>query len=354
MATPQAIKQETAPQTGAMARHPIETMAVCINTYGFTGRPIVKIGISGEKAAKAFDAINFALERAQFLILSSMKVFSLENDEEIKKHFERTKLDLVKTSLSDEFAKKYEDEIDTIETAENLIILLKNIIGEISEAQIIEQARKKLQNITRSSDENETFTRFLARIVQLATQISQTEAIQEYLTKDAFERNLTPNNKQFLLESEKTNETIQNKAAYLDKMKKNKRNPHINEIDSKKSTAFEEEMLKQLTALTSKIDEMRTQNSAQECEIFKLKTEIKKGGNQQTKIPEKGVTKFPENQPRYINPSWELNKYGKPYRCRRCGILGHKDENCRGTTLQCRNCNKVGHIAPACKQIAKN
>ena len=102
MATPQEIKQETAPQTGAMARHPIETMAVCINTYGFTGRPIVNMGISGEKAAKAFDAIHFALERAQFLILSSMQMFSLENDEEIKKHFERTKLDLVKTSLSDE------------------------------------------------------------------------------------------------------------------------------------------------------------------------------------------------------------------------------------------------------------
>ena len=68
---------------------------------------------------------------------------------------------------------------------------------------------------------------------------------------------------------------------------------------------------------------------------------------------------------------WEINRYGRPYRCRICNTRGHKDENCRrtptpmckkcglrthstencrGTTMICHICKKPGHIQHVCPQ----
>ena len=44
-----------------------------------------------------------------------------------------------------------------------------------------------------------------------------------------------------------------------------------------------------------------------------------------------------------------------PYRCHKCGVLGHRSFNCRGTKLTCNICREVGHIQAACPQKkAKN
>ena len=95
-----------------------------------------------------------------------------------------------------------------------------------------------------------------------------------------------------------------------------------------------------LTALTEKIAKMSQQNSTLEAEIFKLRA-APKTENKTKSEPTKTF------EPR---SELELNKWGKPFRC---GLLGHRDENCKGTHLTCRNCNQVGHIAPVCK-MSKN
>ena len=105
-----------------------------------------------------------------------------------------------------------------------------------------------------------------------------------------------------------------------------------------------------LAALTEKLSQLTSQNSKLEAEIFKLKTTPKPQAATSTYI---GAANTSEKRPFQAKPEWELNKYGKPFRCRKCGLLGHKDQNCKGTHLTCNKCQQVGHIAPAC-QMSKN
>ena len=119
------------------------------------------------------------------------------------------------------------------------------------------------------------------------------------------------------------------------------------------------------TALTS-------QNSELGAEINRLKSEPKKKtqpqelqfknqshGNrfmprQDGSSPQYGGNNQNVQQRRFnINPEWDLNQYGAPIRCRKCGVLGHMDQRCTGTDLRCHRCNQVGHIAPACP-MSKN
>ena len=52
---------------------------------------------------------------------------------------------------------------------------------------------------------------------------------------------------------------------------------------------------------------------------------------------------------------WEINKYGKPFRCRKCGIIGHRTESCRGNSqVSCHNCGKIGHMKFVCQELSKN
>ena len=98
-----------------------------------------------------------------------------------------------------------------------------------------------------------------------------------------------------------------------------------------------------LTALTEKITQLTTQNnqltnqnSRFEAEINKLKTTPKFNSSKtqfdETDSIRQKLSYFQTSaKPIEPKPEWELNKYGKPFRCRKCGLLGHKDQNCKGT-----------------------
>ena len=338
-------------------RHPMECMQIARTTYGFTGKPIIKIGINKERSSQIFQQLDFALEQFNFTVDASIEKFQLTACDKTTKYKIHNQMELIKSAIDAQFLNKYETDIFFIKTPEELIALLKKLIGTISPQQKQENARKQLAEATRRVDEEEEFEQFHTRLSHLARASNNNTAIQDFLLKNAFEKSLNENHRQFLIDQDQMGLNILEKAKYLDKRNKHKRQIRVNEIETTANNAIQIELINQMSALTAKIAELSTQNAtfatqnaAFEAEIFKLKTQPKIQNfptqTQQTK------TNMPQID-RSFPPQWELNKWGKPYRCRKCGLLGHKDEKCRGTQLTCRKCNKVGHIVPACP-LSKN
>ena len=62
-----------------------------------------------------------------------------------------------------------------------------------------------------------------------------------------------------------------------------------------------------------------------------------------------------QNRASSYPPHWEINRYGKPFRCQKCGILGHRTESCRGNAqITCHACNQTGRLKFVCPNISKN
>ena len=339
-------------------RHPMECMQIARTTYGFNGKPIIKLGVSKDRSTQIFDQIDFALDQFNFTVDASIEKFQLTQCDKTEKYKIHNQLELIKSAIDTQFLAKYESDIFFIKTPEELIALLKKLVGTISPQQKQENARIQLAEATRRVDEEEEFEQFYTRLSHLARASNDNKTIQEFLLQNTFEKALNANHRQFLIDQDQTNLDLLEKAKYLDKRNKHKKQIRINEIDTTANNAIQMELINQMSALTTKIAELSTQNAtfatqnaAFEAEIFKLKTQPKR---QNFLIHQPHHTKLKTAQnDRSIPSQWELNKYGKPYRCRKCGLLGHKDEKCRGTHLTCRKCNKVGHIAPACP-LSKN
>ena len=338
-------------------RHPLDAMQVGLQAYGFNGKPLIKLGLPKSRGEKVFKEIEMALRQFDFTTDNSITQFNLTDDQNIKELKTYNRLILVKSAIGYDFSNKYDDEIGNVDSAEQLITFLKDTIGTVSKTEKVIQAKNQLNEAHRRSDEEETFCRFHSRLSNLAKICNSNDNIQSYLIKDVFEKSINSNLKQYLRDHDKLNAEPLEQAQFLDKMQKFKKIVTVNEIDAAKNSAFQMELMTQiqnqnkamaiqsqaLTELTEKIAKMSTQNSTLEAEIFKLRA-TPKTENQTKSQPTKTF------EPR---PEWELNKWGKPFRCRKCGLLGHRDENCKGTHLTCRNCNQVGHIAPVCK-MSKN
>ena len=335
-------------------RHPLDAMQIGAQAYGFTGKPLIKIGLNKTRGEKIFKQLKLALTRFDLTVKNSITKFQMESDNDISELFTESRLDLVKSAIALEFLNKYDDEISVIDTAEELVDFLKEIIGTTSPAEKAKQAKKQLDEATRHSDEEETFTRFFTRLSTLAKQCDSNATIQSFLIKNAFEKSINANLKQYLCDHDELDSEPIEIAKFLDKKRKYKKIARINEIDAVQNSAFQKEFMSQmaaqnqvLSALADKITQLTTQNSQLTTQNSKFEAEINKLKAAPKHEKSNNATATKVFTPK---PEWELNKYGKPYRCRKCGLLGHKDENCKGTHLTCNNCKQVGHIAPACKQ----
>ena len=51
---------------------------------------------------------------------------------------------------------------------------------------------------------------------------------------------------------------------------------------------------------------------------------------------------------------WKLDANGYPVRCKKCGLRGHLENECRGTKKTCDLCGQVGHTKFADNHHAKN
>ena len=145
----------------------------------------------------------------------------------------------------------------------------------------------------------------------------------------------------------------------------------VSQVDAEDSTLNISELCKQN-------DKLQTQNNSLEDKLDALKLEMKQmiaaaitqstielnkidsetkqtvntGQQKASRFTDHRSFRVQNNKDR-INPRWELNQFGVPIICNKCGWKGHKADNCRGS-IQCNHCKERGHAITICPKISKN
>ena len=319
----------------------------------------------------AKESIEENLKRFAFLADQAIKKTdgdSKVSAEACKAYAER---DIILSSLSEEFLTKHHEEIRDAKTKDALLNLLEDIIGTLTEAQIRSAAEEQLNNLTRDSENEEKFLRFYNRIERLAknsTGTTETDKhIQSHLIKKTFFRNITPKLKTFLHEHDKTGLSAKDTAAYLDKMLKYRRSVNLFNLENAEASTRMAEMAEKMDGmqklLATLLENQNATKHSMDLQINELRsqrqTDAPKRSAKMERTPfntksaprqNNAIQNTQTTSQRYVNPNWELNKYGKPFTCRKCGMRGHRDENCRGTNMICHICGQSGHIKYVCPQ----
>ena len=335
----------------AMFQHPVMAIQSGVQQFSFKTQPITLRLEPGE-----FDLIktkiNTEVNKYNNFTKATIEQFDLASDEEIKKYQEDGKRDILFSALSSDFLGKYHADLIYEDTFEKLFKFINDVIGTQSSATRKKVAEERMANLTRDTEADEKFSRFLIRLQRLAKLVTETQVIQDFLVNKHFQNAISPSLRSFLREREKNTDTPEKIAEFLDNLGKNKKTADLNSLEFAGTQSVIKEMHEKFDAkfdaLQSEMREIlrlqRSQNSdSQFAELHAVKSvkpQVKK--NSQVMKSED----FP--------PHWELNRYGRPFRCRKCGLRGHRDENCRGTNLSCRICQAVGHIAPACPKRSLN
>jgi len=326
-----------------------------------------------------------SLERMKMLFKSSLLAHNITDEEEKQKLndlFTKTRKRLCLSLISPEFEQKYESELRQITGSRDFFSLLDQIIGTLSDKDKMRLAKQQLQEISRNSDEEETFQRFLARVTILAKEASKgCDILCKHFEDETFDRSLTPELRRYLLDQGMSDKDSKTTAEYLDKMKKHKRRAAIREV-----SANELLLQEQVNALTAQIsslpalikDSLGTSNLSEKINGLERElAHIKKIGSRDDQRDgrrhyredfDRSRERYPAEQrqsayqPQETNSrngpypaNFEIGPNGYPYRCHKCGILGHRKFDCRGTSLTCRICNRRGHIQAACpEKLSKN
>jgi len=362
--------------------HPIAVIHTAKTNFQFGSDKPIYLQTTPSNFVTIKTDIKNIIEQYDVLTTSAIKSQSLQENEKttIEKFRNIGKRDILYSALAPDFIQKYQDEIRHETTYETLLSFIAEVIGSQSDKQKIAAAQRQMDSATRSVNENERWTRFYERIKRYANNISDKSEIREYLITNTFNRNVTPKLQTFLLEQGKTNLTTEGTAQFLDQMKKYKNDVVINQIEMGEATKQMAEVCKQNTQL-------QTQNQALHDKIDSLQSNMQQmiaDAINQTKMevnkikatPKNTITGSdqPRNQPRYqphYHPRnhykrqtsnneypvhWELNKYGTPVRCSKCGVKGHSEQKCQGK-VRCYNCQQMGHIQSRCPKqtpVSKN
>jgi hypothetical protein len=320
-------------------------------------RPTQKIKINHQKKEfkKLIEDVENELELFDENADMVISNFKIDDETKIRKFQKRCRIKIILNSLSSDFTSKFEDQIEDLDSTK-LITFIKNRIGIESNEEIANAAKEKIKSATRQVHENEKFMEFLDRLKSYSRKMPKLdEVIKTHLVTEAFRENLNAKIKRFLLEHEKNEESIEDTAKFLDKMQKYKKEISVNEIAVSSEVKEIKNQIEALTLLLKdnsintmqQLTEIRNEfktSRIQNVDVLKISPEPRK-----TQITNLGGNTN-QTQKFEHNPNWEYNRFGKPFRCRHCGILGHKDESCKGTNLNCMKCQKIGHTFPACPE----
>ena len=173
------------------------------------------------------------------LLESSMLAHKIEKDSDeekkLKVKFERISLRILKSHLSNDFEERYEDELRSLKPgSDDFFKLVGEIVGTASEEDLVKEAKRKLNDISRDSENEETFSRFITRVTKLAEVASKkVKILTDHFVGECWDRNLTPEIKRYILDQGKTGETPEKTAEFLDKMKKHKRRIEVREVSAR-------------------------------------------------------------------------------------------------------------------------
>ena len=357
-------------------------------------------------------AFNFSLANAGMNEETAEKKAEKEQYNQL---FKETRKELCMSLLTTDFKRKYYADLRRITGSTEFFDFIDEIFGKFSDKDAVKDAKRKLQDLSRNSEEEETFTRYYKSVEQLSKEASENCAtLQKYFITETFNRCLTPELKRYLLDQGMNDKDAKTTAEYLDKKLKYKKKVEVRAISTQ--DILLEEKMNALTERFASIPQMiqsSMENSLTSLMKSKIETleqelaEIKRIGRRDNdrKTPreesryhdrpaddrqtsrytqyqnytaqgahQKNTAQGAYNnntaQGAYSNNtaqgaqksnsngtderSWPINfeigPGGFPYRCHKCGVLGHRSFNCRGTKLTCNICREVGHIQAACPQ----
>lgn len=341
----------------AMFQHPVIAIQSGITNFSFKSKPI-SLHLEPGEFERIKEKINQQVEKFKIFTDATIEQFDLKDDADILKYQEEGKREILISALSPEFLKKHQSEIMYEDTFQKLNTFVTEVIGSQSAKSKSKAAREKMSKITRDSAADEKFSRFLIRLKRLAEIVTDNKDVQKFLCSQYFDEALTPNLKIFIKEKEKSSDTPEKIAEFLDNMGKHKRNVDLNSLEINSSEERINELHEKFDSLQNEMRALlRYQQSknyeADTAELFALKAKPQRRQIQ----PAQKTANFKRIQPIRSNlanetfpPQWELNRYGRPFRCRKCGLRGHRDQNCTGTDFVCRICHTVGHIQAACPE----
>ena len=327
----------------AVFQHPVIAIQTAVQNFSLKTKPITLKLRPGEYE-KISERLTQEVQKYSSFTDATIKEFGLEADKTIQKFQADGKRDILLSALAPDFIEKYQSEIyyeDSFEKLKNFVI---EVIGSQSAKSRSKAAQDEMTKLTRDSASEEKFLRFFTRLSRLAKIVTDDHGVQKFLLAEHFERSLSPALKTFLHEQGKAGEDPESIAKFLDKMNKFKRTVDLHSVELTETKEeihnFMQEKFDQLQAEMRKIlDFQRNANLQYSADINALAKKANSNSNSKERSRNDYET-FP--------PEWELNRFGKPFRCRKCGVRGHRDFNCKGTTLTCFLCKEVGHIQPAC------
>jgi len=354
--------------------HPIACIQQAKHNYQYGNDKPIKLKTTPSSFVSVKSDIQNRIKQFNHLTTASMAEHTAKDTSEtteLKGFQDIARRDILYSAISQDFISKYTDDIDHEETYEKLLQFIVEIVGSQTEKQRINEAKLKLNTANRNVEDNERFVRFLDKIKRIADPISSNEEIKKYLVIDAFNKNINRGLRTFLHEHEKSDLSVEETAKYLDKMNKHK-SVQVNQIDIDVATRKIEELCDQNTKLQS-------QNSSIEEKLDSLKTEMKqmiaaaiaqstieinKIQTAKKRSPaeaEQSTTRAAANhghphfraQPARRQFKWELDRFGKPIICNKCGWKGHKAADCLGL-IRCSKCHEQGHVISICPKLAQN
>ena len=336
----------------AMYQHPVIAIQTAVQNFSLRTKPI-SLKLRPGEYDKIKERIGQEVAKFTSFTDATIKEFDLQADAQIKKFQNDGKREILMSALAPDFLEKYQSDLHFEDTYDKLKLFVSEIIGSQSAAAKRKAAQDQMKCIARDVSSEEKFSRFHTRLDRLAKMVTDEPAVQKFLIEEHFRNSLSPSLKTFLHERGKSSEEPAKIAEFLDKMEKFKRTVDLNSLEAS-------ETKKEILALNEKFDKLinekfdRLQNELHEFLKFQKSKDFDFQAIEVNALTKsKSFRKTPENRQSSTNqesfpPYWELNQFGRPIRCRKCGVRGHRDTNCKGTTLTCRLCNKVGHIQPVC------
>ena len=311
---------------------------------------LLRPGLSAEDANHEITKIAEIANEFVQIALKIAKDENSETDPAILKAINTGKYDILRHGIHPDLAEKYKTQLREFDNYDKLKKFLESIFrSTISKADQIANARRKLSEVVRFSQDNETFELFLSRIKSMGKPIERNsaKATADIFIEDAFYRNLSPQLKEFLADNGKKDSPIDDVAKFLDEREKFTPTACVNFIgDSELST-------------------IKSQNNALRAETIELKHQIENLTNlvQTALLPIEANTeethvnkietrkKAEKHQDSTSRPKWHYQSNGRPVRCQQCGLFGHTQRNCPKTCrLTCHKCGKIGHLQAVCRQ----
>ena len=319
----------------------------------------------------------------RFLFDRSLKDFPRPNEEEIlKKMFERKCIELVRSSCAQEFLEIHGRQLATIQTFEKAIELIAGIFGEESEEERKGNAQIELEKLARDIDKGEKFSAFLQRIKALAEIIDNRPVAVDFMTEMKFKKCIEPCNLTFLQDNCQHKGSAESIAKFLDERNRFKL-VKVAQTEALDLRAF---MTEQSELLRSLIKEDRREfeklNASKNAEFssaiesltatvneLKMERARSQAPAQNQNFPQFGAQTFSPNRAPNVpwqqimqntqqgqgpfqggqtGQPWIQSQYPKAPYCSQCGKYGHTKRRCR--EVRCFKCQGLGHVLRDCNK----